>query len=122
MKVDPQGAASQTGWRVVGRGAGADGRALSFVEFEPLTGRTHQIRVHAAAMGWPVAGDRVYGLGPMPGTPALQLHAREVVVPLPKDRPVRAIAPVPAHMRDTLSACGWQAEADSAALEPLNQA
>ncbi len=115
MKVAEGGAPSQTRWRVAGRGAGLDRRPLAFVQFEPLTGRTHQIRVHAAAMGWPVAGDRVYGPGPMPGTPVLQLHAREVVVPLPKDRPVRAVAPAPVHMQEALRLCGWRNDADVAA-------
>ena len=122
MKVDPSGAASQTRWRVAGRGKGSDGRPLAFVQFEPLTGRTHQIRVHAAALGWPVAGDRVYGHGSRPATPTLQLHAREVVVPLPKDRPVHAVAPVPPHMREALWACGWKDDAAAAALEPLSPA
>ena len=123
MKVDESGMPSQTRWRVMGTGE-ADGRPLAFVAFEPLTGRTHQIRVHAAAMGWPILGDPVYGLhgaarAPSehrraPGAP-LHLHAREIVVPLPKDRPTRVVAPVPAHMQQALAICGWPGEGPAAA-------
>jgi tRNA pseudouridine32 synthase/23S rRNA pseudouridine746 synthase len=83
----------------------------TWLALEPLTGRTHQLRVHCAAMGWPVVGDSIYGTAPRTGGPPLQLHAREVVVPLyPKCEPVRVVAPVPAHMRDALAACGWGGE------------
>jgi tRNA pseudouridine32 synthase/23S rRNA pseudouridine746 synthase len=91
---------------------------LTWLALEPLTGRTHQLRVHCAAMGWPVVGDAVYGTAPRTGGPPLHLHAREVVVPLyPKREPVRVIAPVPAHMRETLAACGWDG-GDAAGNEP----
>ncbi len=84
---------------------------LTWLALEPLTGRTHQLRVHCAAMGWPVVGDSIYGTAPRTGGPPLQLHAREVVVPLyPKREPVRVVAPVPAHMREALAACGWGGE------------
>jgi tRNA pseudouridine32 synthase/23S rRNA pseudouridine746 synthase len=87
---------------------------------EPLTGRTHQLRVHCAAMGWPVVGDAVYGSAPRTGGPPLHLHAREVVVPLyPKREPVRVVAPVPDHMRAALTACGWPGE-DAAAADELS--
>jgi RluA family pseudouridine synthase len=88
MVVDPAGKAAVTRWRVLDRGA------RSLIEFTPLTGRTHQIRVHAATLGTPVAGDPVYG------TPAgpLLLHARHVVVPYRDGDPaIAATAPLPAH-------------------------
>ena len=89
---------------------------------EPLTGRTHQLRVHCAAMGWPVVGDAVYGTAPRTGGPPLHLHAREVVVPInPKREPVRVVAPVPAHMRAALTACGWRGE-EAAATEEATAA
>ena len=110
MKPDPAGLPSQTRWRVLGRGEAEDGAPISFVRFEPLTGRTHQIRVHAAAQGWPVRGDPIYGHGKRPGAPPLQLHARAVVVPLPKNDPTRVTAPVPPHMREALARCGWAGE------------
>jgi len=91
---------------------------LTWLALEPLTGRTHQLRVHCSAIGWPVVGDAVYGTAPRVGGPPLHLHAREVVVPLhPKREPVQVIAPVPAHMRAALTACGWDGE-DAAANEP----
>jgi tRNA pseudouridine32 synthase / 23S rRNA pseudouridine746 synthase len=84
---------------------------LTFLALEPLTGRTHQLRVHCAAMGWPIVGDTVYGTAPRSGGPGLHLHAREVVVPLYKNRaPIRVCAPVPLHMHERLSACGWRGE------------
>jgi tRNA pseudouridine32 synthase / 23S rRNA pseudouridine746 synthase len=83
-------------------------RHLTWLALEPLTGRTHQLRVHCAAMGFPIVGDAIYGTAPRRGGPILHLHAREVVVPLnPKREPVRVVAPVPEHMRERLAACGW---------------
>jgi tRNA pseudouridine32 synthase/23S rRNA pseudouridine746 synthase len=58
-----------------------------------------------------VVGDAVYGTAPRFGGPPLHLHAREVVVPLyPKREAVRVVAPVPAHLREALTACGWDGE------------
>jgi tRNA pseudouridine32 synthase / 23S rRNA pseudouridine746 synthase len=100
---------------------------LTWLALEPMTGRTHQLRVHCAAMGWPIFGDAIYGTAsrkdgrkdgpkdrPNDG-PMLHLHAREVVVPLYKNRaPIRVVAPIPAHMRAALTQCGWRDdEADS---------
>jgi|SRR5580704_1124958 tRNA pseudouridine32 synthase/23S rRNA pseudouridine746 synthase len=87
-----------------------EGKA-TWLALEPLTGRTHQLRVHCAAMGWPIVGDTIYGSAPRTGGPPLHLHAREVVVPLyPKREPVRVVAPVPEAMRALLAACGWRGE------------
>jgi len=84
-------------------------QALTWLALEPVTGRTHQLRVHCAETGWPIVGDAIYGSAPRHGGPALHLHAAEVVVPLyPKREPIRVKAPVPAHMRELLTACGWQ--------------
>jgi tRNA pseudouridine32 synthase/23S rRNA pseudouridine746 synthase len=83
---------------------------LSWLALEPLTGRTHQLRVHCAEMGWPILGDAIYGTAPRAGG-GLNLHAREIVVPLYKNRPpIRVVAAVPEHMRERLAACGWQGE------------
>jgi tRNA pseudouridine32 synthase/23S rRNA pseudouridine746 synthase len=85
-----------------------EGEKLTWLALAPLTGRTHQLRVHCAAMGWPIIGDNIYGTAPRFGGPALELHAREVVVPISKNKePVRVEAPAPTHMRDWLAACGW---------------
>lgn len=98
MKVDPFGQPSQTRWRVLAKG---DGRAA--LELEPLTGRTHQLRVHCAAMDWPILGDPIYGAG----GPSMHLHARSVILPLAKTKPPVAVeAPVPEHMRPALAGLG----------------
>ena len=88
MVVAPRGKEARTDWRVLEvRG----GRALA--EMRPHTGRTHQLRVHAAqAIGVPIAGDLVYGRG---GGPML-LHARSLLVPRGGKPPVEASAPLPA--------------------------
>ena len=103
MKPDPQGQPATTTWTVLGRSPG-----LAWLALEPKTGRTHQLRVHCAATGWPVVGDTIYGHAPRTGGPGLHLHARELVVPLYRNRePIRVTAPVPAHMVERLKLCGW---------------
>ena len=77
---------------------------LTWLALEPLTGRTHQLRVHCAAMGWPIVGDTIYGNAPRAGGPVLHLHAREIVVPLYKNRDAdQGVAPVPLHMQERLA-------------------
>ena len=111
MKHDPNGQPAVTKWRVMGRASPPEGRKVTWLALEPITGRTHQLRVHCAEMGWPIVGDAIYGNAPRSGGPILHLHAREVVVPLYKNRaPIRAVAPVPPHMRAALHQCGWQSE------------
>ena len=108
MKVDPKGAPSQTRWRVLGRGFDAEGRPLAWMALKPLTGRTHQLRVHSAALGWPILGDPIYGTAPRGGGPGLQLHARRIVIPISNNKePVEVEAPVPEHMWSALRQCGW---------------
>jgi tRNA pseudouridine32 synthase/23S rRNA pseudouridine746 synthase len=88
-----------------------EGKQLTWLALEPITGRTHQLRVHCAAMGWPIVGDDIYGGAPRFSGPVLHLHAREVVVPISKNRPpIRVVAPLPAHMRERLALCGWNGE------------
>jgi tRNA pseudouridine32 synthase/23S rRNA pseudouridine746 synthase len=101
--VDPPPQSSPT------RGEGAT--QLAWLALEPVTGRTHQLRVHAAAMGWPIVGDNIYGNGPRFGEPSLHLHSREIVIPISRNKdPVRAVAPAPAHLQQRLRACGWNGE------------
>lgn len=88
MVVDPRGKRAVTSWQLLERGP------RSLVAFMPDTGRTHQIRVHAATLGCPVAGDPVYGTGRGP----MLLHARAVTVPYVEGAPpVTAVAPLPPH-------------------------
>ena len=110
MKVDPLGQPSQTRWRVLGRGEHA-GKPVAWLAMEPLTGRTHQLRVHASSLGWAIVGDPIYGSRSPASGPPLHLHAREVTVPIQKNKaPVRVTAPAPAHMLDLLKACGFAGE------------
>ncbi len=62
-------------------------RKITWLALEPLTGRTHQLRVHCAEMGWPIVGDTIYGNSPRGGGPPMHLHAREVTVPISKNKP-----------------------------------
>ena len=96
MITSPAGQPAVTDWRVVGR---VDG--MSWLELRPRTGRTHQVRAHAAALGCPLLGDAPYGGGVGP----LHLLARKITLAL--NPPVSATAPVPAHMRNALTNCGW---------------
>jgi RluA family pseudouridine synthase len=88
MVVETAGAPALTSWRVVGRGEG-----WTWLELRPRTGRTHQLRVHCAAAGWPIRGDLLYGAGEPGG---LALLARSVAIP---PLGVAAEAPVPARLR-----------------------
>ncbi len=108
MKPDPEGQPAVTTWKVMGRG-----NSLTWLAMEPVTGRTHQLRVHAAEMGWPIVGDNIYGSAPRVGGPTLHLHSREIVVPISKNKPpVVTTAPVPEHMRERLMMCGWRGSDD----------
>jgi tRNA pseudouridine32 synthase/23S rRNA pseudouridine746 synthase len=101
---DPKGKAARTHWRVL-RSTG--GRTL--IEFRPETGRTHQIRVHAASgLGLPIVGDPVYGRA----GPAMLLHARSLSLPRANKPPVAAQSPLP----ESFAAAGFADEpADAAA-------
>ena len=97
MVGDPAGQAAVTQWRKL---RARDGRTL--VEFRPLTGRTHQIRVHAReAFGSGIVGDRVYGI---PGG-AMLLHASRLVVPRAGKPGIDVTAPLPESFGD------WRDEA-----------
>lgn len=78
QKVDhAHGRPSHTRWHVLSR----DG-ALTRLALEPLTGRSHQLRVHCAAMGWPIAGDPLYG--DADSAPRLLLHAAGLALAHPR--------------------------------------
>ena len=87
MRADPAGKSAITQWRRI---AMAGGRSL--VEFQPKTGRTHQIRAHAReGLGFGIVGDFVYGV---PGGPML-LHAARLVVPRGEKAAIDVSAPLP---------------------------
>ncbi|MFM6989848.1 MAG: RluA family pseudouridine synthase [Rhodoferax sp.] len=71
--IHPEGQASQTRWRCVAQDLA---RGSSRVELEPLTGRSHQLRVHLQALGHPILGDALYAPEPVQAmAPRLLLHA-----------------------------------------------
>ncbi|WP_374407684.1 RluA family pseudouridine synthase [Pelagerythrobacter sp.] len=89
-----KGKPSVTHWRVLARQEDANG-GRTLVEFRPETGRTHQIRVHAASgLGLPLLGDPVYGTGK--GAPRTMLHAAGLTVQREGKPPIEAAAPLPA--------------------------
>lgn len=76
-EVHPDGQAAVTRYRVLNERGG-----LSLLELEPVTGRTHQLRVHCAALGCPILGDRDYG-GGSDTVPHQQLCAVSLTLPHP---------------------------------------
>ncbi len=86
--VAPKGMKAATLFRVISRGNGA-----ALMEARPLTGRTHQIRVHLAHCGLPVIGDQAYG---GPPAPRMMLHCRFMSFRAANGRPISATAPVDA--------------------------
>lgn len=89
MIADPAGQSARTYWRRL-----ATREGMTLVEFRPLTGRTHQIRVHAReAFGRGIVGDRIYGV---PGGP-MRLHASRLVMPRAGKQPIDVTAPLPSY-------------------------
>lgn len=97
---------AEKGWRMIpakkGKPSITDwhrlwvGEGFSLVQFRPVTGRTHQIRVHAASgLGFALVGDPVYGT-PDPRCRRTMLHAASIVVQRGAKPPVIATSPVPA--------------------------
>ncbi len=109
VRVDEAGGKpARTRYAVLGRAHG-----ISWLGLRPMTGRTHQLRVHCLAMGWPIVADGKYGGRKafperlsLPGK--LMLHARELALPHPDDETTfRAVAPPPAHMLEAFEALGF---------------
>ena len=93
-----------TRYRTLSRGEGA-----ALLELNPQTGRMHQIRVHLASIGRPIAGDARYGGALMAGgrpVPRLMLHAAALSFPHPEGGTKRIEAPIPADMRALIEALG----------------
>ena len=102
-----------TGYRTL---AASDGAAL--VELRPHTGRMHQLRVHMASIGRPIAGDSRYGGALTLGgaaVPRLMLHARRLTFPHPAGGERTIEAPVPADIAAVLARLGLAAHHPAAA-------
>ena len=117
MMVDKseQGMPSRSKYRVIDRA----GNSCAWVELQPLTGRTHQLRVHMAAIGHPIVGDGKYG-GPaafLTGSISrkLHLHARRIVIGHPDGTLLDVTAPLPDHFTASLASLGFD-EADGDAF------
>ncbi|HET6468831.1 MAG TPA: RluA family pseudouridine synthase, partial [Geminicoccaceae bacterium] len=109
MAADEEGKYARTRWRVIQR----SGKVGAWLGLMPLTGRTHQIRAHCAAMGWPILGDGKYGgKAAHPGTapPGLMLHARELELPHPAGGTLGARAEPSRTFKDGLAWLGMQPE------------
>jgi 23S rRNA pseudouridine1911/1915/1917 synthase len=105
MIVSPDGAAADTRYAVV-REYEHQGHGEALVECELLTGRTHQIRVHLAAAGWPIVGDRVYGI-PDARIARQALHAHRLSLLHPRTRqPIEVEAPLPEDMQRLVDGSG----------------
>ncbi len=94
------------------------GQKLAWMELLPITGRTHQLRVHCVALGAPIVGDTKYhepdqngaGTALVEGlSDKLHLHARALDIPHPAGGRLVVEAELPPHMRDTFKTLGFEA-------------
>jgi 23S rRNA pseudouridine955/2504/2580 synthase len=112
------GLPAKTRWRLIDRA----GNRAAWIELQPLTGRTHQLRAHMAAFGHPIVGDAKYG-----GSEAfltggisrkLHLHARRIRIDAPDGGKIDVGAELPAHFAESLAMLGFSPMAgDSMPLE-----
>ena len=91
------------------------GSKLAWLTMRPVTGRTHQLRAHAAHIGHPIIGDAKYfeaGDWEFPGgiQNKLHLHARRIVIPHPSGGTLDVTAPLPPHMQQSWNLLGFDAE------------
>ncbi|MEJ7927858.1 RluA family pseudouridine synthase [Sphingobium sp. AN641] len=108
MHVDEKdGLPARTRYRVIERA----GNRAAWVELQPYTGRTHQLRVHLAAIGHPIVGDGKYGGKEsfLSGTISrkMHLHARRIRVDHPDGGRVDVMAELPSHFAASLSDLGF---------------
>jgi 23S rRNA pseudouridine955/2504/2580 synthase len=93
------------------------GEQASWLALLPITGRTHQLRAHCAAIGAPILGDGKYGgaaahLAGLPNAGRLHLHARSLSIPLPQGGRLQATAPLPLHMRESWDFFGFPGDVE----------
>ncbi len=106
MEVHEEGKRAITHYRVIEK----IGKGLAWVELMPVSGRTHQLRVHMATFGHPICGDGKYGGNAafpteLPELSRLHLHARRIVIP---PMGIDMSAPLPPHMRESWEALGLE--------------
>ena len=107
--VDEEGKRAITKYRVIDNAA----RKAAWLSLEPLTGRTHQLRVHCNELGTPILGDRKYGhssefFNNIPKNKRrLQLHAKGIRIPNPGGGILEILAPLPKHMLQTWQMFGF---------------
>ena len=113
MQVDEEnGQKALTHFRVID----SAGRRAAMLALWPRTGRTHQLRVHCAAIGCPILGDRKYGgeealLSSIADARKLHLHARRLTLPHPSGKgELKAQAEAPPHFRRTVEAFGFSTD------------
>jgi 23S rRNA pseudouridine955/2504/2580 synthase len=109
---DEDGKNAVTYYRVIDHA----GDRASWLALLPITGRTHQLRAHCAALGTPILGDGKYGasaahLAGVVAANRLNLHARSLAIPSPAGGLLRVSAPLPPHMRETWDLLGFDGDA-----------
>ncbi len=122
MHVDTEnGQPAKTVYRVVERA----GNAAAWVELQPMTGRTHQLRVHMAAMGHPIVGDGKYGGQDafLTGSVSrkMHLHARRLIIDAPGGQKLDVTADLPEHFAQSMEQLGFDlslSEAEPVAAPP----
>ncbi|MFM9937637.1 MAG: RluA family pseudouridine synthase [Novosphingobium sp.] len=121
MMVDEteHGQSARTRYRVIGRA----GNAACWVELQPLTGRTHQLRVHMASIGHPIVGDGKYGgqAAFLTGTISrkMHLHARRLRIEHPEGDLIDVTAPLPDHFAASMAQLGFDEADGDLPLEPV---
>jgi 23S rRNA pseudouridine955/2504/2580 synthase len=105
---EEHGLPARTKWRTVEHA----GNRTAWVELQPLTGRTHQLRAHMAAIGHPIVGDAKYG-GPdafLTGgiSRKLHLHARRIRIDAPGGGAIDVTAELPPHIAESLVTLGFE--------------
>jgi len=109
MMVDEsgEGQPARTRYRVLDRA----GNSTAWVELQPLTGRTHQLRVHMAAIGHPIVGDGKYGgqVAFLSGSISrkMHLHARRLIIEHPDGSPLDVTAELPEHFANSMAQLGF---------------